>query len=197
MKQPFAGQLRLEPATDLHTHTTCSDGNLSPHDLMRKACDYQISVLGICDHDTTDALDTAIGISVHTPVDVLPGCELTCAEAGREYHLLAYCFEPSEDSFQRHLSRTRERRVRRCETMLERLRGEGVELSMDDVVSQAGGASIVRPHIAQALVAKGYVSSTQEAFDRYLSNHGAVYVPIEDQTIDEAIRVIHDAGGIA
>ncbi|MFM8180201.1 MAG: PHP domain-containing protein [Candidatus Kapaibacterium sp.] len=94
----------------------------------------EISVLGICDHDTTDALDTAIGISVHTPVDVLPGCELTCAEAGREYHLLAYCFEPSEDSFQRHLSRTRERRVRRCETMLERLRGEGVELSMDDVV---------------------------------------------------------------
>jgi len=197
MKQSFVGQLRLEPATDLHTHTTCSDGSLSPQDLVRKACEYQISVLGICDHDTTEALDIATRLSVHTPVDVLPGCELTCAESGREYHLLAYCFEPSEDSFQRYLSRTRDQRVARCEAMLERLRAENVDIRMDDVMVHAGGASIVRPHIAQALMAKGYVQSTQEAFDRYLSNHGPVYVPIADQTIDEAIRVIHDAGGIA
>lgn len=197
MKQSFVGQLRLEPATDLHTHTTCSDGSLSPQDLVRKACEYQISVLGICDHDTTEALDIATRLSVHTPVDVLPGCELTCAESGREYHLLAYCFEPSEDSFQRYLARTRDQRVARCETMIERLRAESVDICMDDVLVHAGGASIVRPHIAQALMAKGYVQSTQEAFDRYLSNHGPVYVPIADQTIDEAIRVIHDAGGIA
>lgn len=197
MKQSFAGQLRLEPATDLHTHTTCSDGSLSPQDLVRKACEYQISVLGICDHDTTEALEIATQLSVHTPVDVLPGCELTCAESGKEFHLLAYCFDATEDSFQRYLAGTRQLRVDRCQIMLERLRGIDVDIHMDDVLRFAGGASIVRPHIAQALIAKGYVQSTQEAFDKYLSNHGPVYVPIPDQTLDNAIKVIHNAGGIA
>lgn len=197
MTHSHAQQLRIEAATDLHTHTTCSDGSLTPSELVRKACEYQISVLAICDHDTTDAVHAAQEASADTPLEVLPGCELTCAESGREYHLLAYCMDTEEPAFQEYLSATRQMRVDRCEHMLRRLQACGPDITMDDVLMHAGGASIVRPHIAAALVTKGYVQTTQEAFDRYLHNRGEVYVPIPDRPLDTAVAMIHDAGGIA
>ncbi len=197
MKTTLTTQLSLLGRTDLHTHTTASDGFLSPTALVEKAARYGISVLAISDHDTTDALDEAQVAAAASNVELLTACELTCSEGGHEYHLLAYCFDKQNEALQNHLRETRRLRRSRAEAIIAKLNERGIALTMEEVVGIAGGDSIVRPHIAAGLVKIGAVQSTQEAFDRYLSNFGPAYVPIGENPIDVSIPIIHAAGGIA
>ncbi len=193
----IAGQLSLEPRTELHCHTTCSDGGLSPTALVEKAQKFQIDVLSITDHDTTDAYAEASAPALVAKMRLLSGCECTCSEQGKEYHLLAYGFDLQHRGFQSYLEHTRAQRRVRCLSILQKLSDLGMPLSLADVLEFAGGQSIVRPHIASALRKHGYVESTQEAFDKYLSNEAPAYVAIDDQPLEGAIALIHEAGGVA
>ncbi len=190
-------QLSLEPRTELHCHTTCSDGGLSPTQLVAKAQEFGLSILAITDHDSSEGFLEAQRSAAGTELEILTGCECTCSEGGQEFHLLAYAFNPLHEGFQAYLAHTRAQRRVRCEHILQRLAELGMSLSVDDVMEFAGGQSVVRPHIASAMVKKGFAQSTQDAFDRFLANDAPAYVAIAQQLLEDAIDIIHNAGGLA
>lgn len=181
---------------DLHTHTLYSDGQLAPADLVRKARQHGLQALAVTDHDTIDGLGEAMAAGERWGVEVLPGVELSVTVGEIEVHLLGYLFDREHDALRQHLTAFREARVHRAQQMVEKLRALGLPLSFEAVLEQAKGGAIGRPHVALALVAAGYVESYQAAFEQYLRDHAAAYVPKPLFPAEDALSMLHDAGGI-
>ncbi|MFM2144967.1 MAG: hypothetical protein RI899_755 [Actinomycetota bacterium] len=183
---------------DLHTHTDCSDGTDSPAQLVNKALAQGISVLAITDHDTTSGWSAAQQ-AIRPGLSLALGAEISClTKDGISVHMLGLLFDGENVDMQEILENTRDSRIPRARKMIELLNDAGIKISMEDVESvKPVGATLGRPHIADALVKNGVVASRDEAFTDLLSNNSPYYVAHLAPTPEEAISTIRRAGGVA
>lgn len=183
---------------DLHTHTTNSDGTDSPHALVNKALSAGISVLGITDHDTTSGWEEAI-TARRAHLSLVLGAEISClTEDGVAVHMLGLLFDGTHVGMQTMLEESRDSRLPRMRRMTELLTADGIEISLEEVfAAMPEGATLGRPHLADALVAKGHISSRDEAFTDLLHNESKYYVTHIAPTPEDAIRMIRSSGGVA
>ena len=184
---------------DLHLHTTASDGRLAPEELVRLLVERGVTVAAITDHDSTEGLRAAmLEAQRHPGFELICGIELGAvlpAEDG-DVHMLGYFLDIDNTAFQRSLMTFRDGRVERARGMVENLVRVGFQIEWERVVELAQGGAIARPHIAWALVEKGYFQSVQEAFDRYLGDEGIAYVGRTKLTTEKAINMIRSVGGV-
>lgn len=153
--------------SDLHTHSTFSDGQYCPLDLVARAKERGIEVLALTDHDTTDGVAEAMAAGGKLGVRVIPGVELSAKEY-HTFHILGYAYDPAAPELATLCARMKERRETRNRVILDYLLENGMALTLAEVESFAGGDIIGRPHFAQAMVKRGYVGSNREAFDKWL-----------------------------
>jgi len=184
-------------AVDLHSHTTASDGTLAPRELVRLAARHGVRVLAVTDHDSTAGLAEAMEEAKRLPpLEIVPGLEINCDVPGAEVHVLGYCVDWQATWFQEFLGAQREERRQRVYRIAVRLAELGMPIDPDAVFALVKEGSAGRPHVAQAMVDRGYVKSVREAFDRYLSMNGPANVPRKRFTPVEAVRVIRRARGV-
>jgi predicted metal-dependent phosphoesterase TrpH len=183
-------------AVDLHAHTTASDGALSPRELVRLAARQGVRVLAVTDHDSTDGLAEAMEEAARHGIEIVPGLELNCDVPGSEVHVLGYFVDWGADWFQAFLREQRAERTARVHRIVARLTELGMPLTAEEVFAICGEGSPGRPHVAQAMVRRGYVKSVREAFDRWLHAGGPANVPRRRLTPVEAVQVIRRAGGV-
>jgi predicted metal-dependent phosphoesterase TrpH len=183
---------------DLHTHTTSSDGTDTPHQLVNKAIVQGLEVLGIADHDTTAGWQEATQ-ALRGSLKLALGAEISClTNDGISVHMLGMLFDPNHQEMQTVLEETRDGRLPRMRKMIEKMRLEGMDISIEDVENAMPvGATMGRPHLADALVAKKIVKSRDEAFVDLLHNESRFYVSHAAPTPIEAISLIRRAGGVA
>jgi len=183
---------------DMHAHTTASDGQLTPSELVRLAASAGISGVAITDHDTTAGVEEAMQEGKLAGIHILPGIEISTVADGQDIHVLGYYTNNADPQWQQRIGELRETRVNRNHILLQKLNALGLELTLDEVFAAAAHTtvSIGRPHFAEVLIQKGYVSNKQEAFDKYLGEHGAAFVqPLRIHPV-EAFQWIRDAGGV-
>ena len=183
---------------DLHTHTTCSDGTDTPRELVNKAIVQGLEIVGITDHDTTSGWEEAQQ-SLRGSLQLALGAEISClTHDGISVHMLGLLFDPLHQEMQTVLEETRDSRLPRMRKMIENMRAEGMDISIEDVINaMPEGATMGRPHLADALVAKNIVKSRDEAFVDLLHNDSRFYVSHAAPTPAEAIALIRRAGGVA
>lgn len=183
---------------DLHLHTTVSDGRLTPTELVRLAASKGLEVISVSDHDTTDGLTEAYQAAREFPnLRIIPGIELSTDIPGDEIHLLGYFIQYTNGDFQDILRRFREGRLERARLMVEKLADLGVHIEWERVQEIAGEGSVGRPHIALAMVEKGYFKEPKDAFARYLGRNGLAYVERKKMTPEEGVRMLARVGGVA
>ncbi len=183
---------------DLHTHSSVSDGTDSPAELVAAAADAGLDVVGLTDHDTFEGLEAAYAAGERLGIEVVGGVEISARHAGASVHVLAYGCDPGDAELTGELARVREGRTGRLPAMLARLADLGLPLSEADVLAHAEDAtSLGRPHVADALVAAGYVPHRDEAFARWLYDGGPGYVDRYATPLERALDLIAGAGGLA
>ncbi|MGB9887422.1 MAG: PHP domain-containing protein [Moorellales bacterium] len=180
---------------DLHVHTRASDGALTPEEVIRRAREAGLEAVAVTDHDTTAGLEEALEAGRRLGVLVVPGIEISTEWQEEEVHLLGYWLDFRQNWLQERLTRRREGRLRRAEKIVRRLGELGLDVSWQRVLDLAGGAAVGRPHIALALVEKGYAPSLEEAFRRYLNRGAPAYIPRTPLSPAEAVAIIRRAGG--
>lgn len=180
---------------DLHLHTKASDGTFSPSEVIERALDLGLSAISITDHDTVEGIGEAISASKGR-ILVIPGVEISAELDGREYHILGYFIEWDQGWLREALMASARNRISRAEEMVRKLRGLGIGVDMDDVVAISGKGTITRLHIAIAMKEKGYVRTTEEAFDKYIGEGKPAYVERIRTSPQEAISMIRRANGI-
>jgi hypothetical protein len=183
---------------DLHTHTNFSDGTDSPTQLINKALAAGISVLGLTDHDSISGWQEAI-TALRPGISLVPGAEISCQTPdGISVHILGLLFDSENLELMSTMQATRENRHGRMAKIITRLNEAGIEISMQDVLDQlADGATLGRPHLADALVKKGVVASRDEAFAQMLHNKSKYYVSHYSPLPEAAIKMIKAAGGVS
>lgn len=184
------------PHVDLHMHSTASDGSLPPEDVVRAAHAAGLGVIALTDHDTLDGVDAARREGDRLGVRVITGVELSAHDADREVHLLALHLSRLE-AIETHLAYFRETRRTRAQRIVEALNGLGIAVTFEAVLAQAQGGAVGRPHVARAIIAGGWVTDSREAFDRYLGHGRPANVPKPRLPIADAVKLVHDAGGLA
>ncbi len=184
------------PRLDLHLHTTHSDGSLSVREVLTRAKQAQVVALAITDHDTVSGIPEALAIGQELGIEVLPGIEISSRHREKELHILGYGFDWQEPDFLDRLKSLRAGRHDRNPQIVEKLRALGVEITYEEVRDLAGTESVGRPHIARVLMKRGYVSSAKEAFDRFLADGKAAYVPRTLPDPATAVGWIRAAGGV-
>jgi 3',5'-nucleoside bisphosphate phosphatase len=184
-------------SADLHTHSDRSDGTDAPAELVRRAASKGIDVLGLTDHDTTDGWNEAADEAERIGIRLVRGLEVSCEFADRGVHLLAYEPDPTYPPLADELARIREGRAARLPAMLERLRSLGIDIDDSDLRRAAGDAAALgRPHVADALVARGVVADRSEAFATYLNRRGPGYVRRYAADLEQVIGWVTEAGGV-
>lgn len=185
---------------DLHTHTTASDGRCAPAELVARAAAAGVSVLSVTDHDTVDACDAAGQACAAAGVTFVPGIEITAVRDEVDVHVLGYFLDTRSPGLRVFLAEQRQRRLDRVGRIIVQLETLGLHLDADAILRPAidqPGTSIGRPAIARALVAAGYVKTSNEAFASWLSRGRPGFVAREGATPDNVIAQIHDAGGVS
>lgn len=182
---------------DLHMHTTASDGLLASAALVQAVREAGLQVFSVTDHDTVDALSEVEAHARGFGLRLIPGIELSAIWQRAELHILGHFVDPGNEALLAFLRGRREARRTRLQVMLSRLRALGMPVEADEVLARAQDGNVGRPHLARVMVQRGFVASTDEAFDRYLGEGKPAYVPRPDVMVPEAIRVIHQAGGLA
>jgi predicted metal-dependent phosphoesterase TrpH len=182
---------------DLHTHSTFSDGVLSPTELIDLAYRRGVRVMSLSDHDTTDGLPEAFAAAARYPdFTLIAGIEMSTDVPGSEVHVLGHFIDWHDEEFQAKLVNLRESRLGRARKMVERLGELGKPVTWQRVETLAGEGAVGRPHIALALLEAGHVSSVSEAFDLYLSRTGPAYVERERLTPSEVVEMIVSVHGL-
>jgi predicted metal-dependent phosphoesterase TrpH len=181
---------------DLHTHSNRSDGTFAPAELVRRAAERGLDVVAVTDHDTTEGLGEASATGEEAGIEVVPGVEFSAEHAGTSVHVLCYWMDVEDEALQAELRRLREDRFRRGELMVQKLRDLGHPISFERVREIAEGGNIVRPHVAQAMVEAGIVSSEEEAFERWIADGRPAHVPKHALEPLEALALIRGAGGL-
>jgi predicted metal-dependent phosphoesterase TrpH len=183
---------------DLHTHTSYSDGTDTPAQLINKALAAGISIIGLTDHDSISGWQEATD-ALRTGISLVPGAEISCQTPdGISVHILGLLFDSNNSELMNTLEKTRKNRHGRMEKIIARINEAGIEITMDDVLEQlSDGATLGRPHLADALVKKGIVASRDEAFTQMLHNNSKYYVSHYSPTPEAAIKFIKAAGGVS
>jgi hypothetical protein len=182
---------------DFHCHSTASDGILSPSELVKLAYEQGVRVMALTDHDSTEGVAEARRAGERYPdFTLVPGVEMGTDIAGGEVHVLGHFLDPDDPELAETLRRSRESRVGRGRGMVERLRELGLDVTWEQVQRFAGDGAVGRPHVAQALLEKGYVSTVTEAFDKYIGRNGPAYVERQKLTPAEAVATIVRLGGV-
>jgi 3',5'-nucleoside bisphosphate phosphatase len=182
---------------DLHTHTTASDGRLSPRQLIAHAVEVGLCAVAITDHDTVDGIAQAREYAREIGMPFVPGIEISAEyTATGTMHILGYFIDETTDSFSDALTFLKRARKNRNPQIIERLNHYGVDVTMEDVRREAGSDQIGRPHFARAIVRKGFASSIPEAFERFVKKGAPCYVNKERFSPERAIELIRKAGGI-
>ena len=181
---------------DLHLHTTFSDGRLTPTQLVELIVSKGITVASVTDHDSTEGIPEALEAAARFPqLTIIPGIELSTDIPGTEVHMLGYFIRYEDAAFQEMLRSFRDGRVDRAREMVDKLGALGLPVDWERVCELAQGA-VGRPHIAQAMVEKGYISRPQEAFVHYLGRNGLAYAERTKMTPAEAVDYIRGVGGV-
>lgn len=181
---------------DLHAHTTASDGTFTPRELVELAKRNGLAAVAVTDHDTTAGLSEAQAAGEELGVEVVPGIELSTEFEGKEVHVLGYFYNPEHAALRTLTQQMRDDRLHRMDNMIVKLQQAGVGITRDEVVEEAKGGAVGRPHIARVLVRKGYVSDIPDAFDKYLGSGKPGYVERLKITPEHAVRLILEAGGV-
>ena len=183
---------------DLHTHTTFSDGTDTPTQLINKALATGITTIALTDHDSISGWQEATS-ALRPGICLVPGAEVSCQTLdGISVHILGLLFDPSNNALIDTLEKTRENRYGRMEKIIAKINEAGINISMSDVLEQlSDGATLGRPHLADALVKKGVVASREEAFAQMLHNHSKYYVSHYSPTPEAVIKLIKEAGGVS
>ena len=176
---------------ELHTHTTYSDGILTPQQLVERAANNGVKAMAITDHDTLHGWDEAIAAAKPYGMEIVPGVELSTVHNGRSLHILGYY--PQKELISAPLAERLAGRKRRAKQMVENLGAMGYPLELNPLDNNM---ALGRPHIATAMIRAGYVDSSQEAFERFLGEDKPAYVHYEKFSIQEGIALIKDCGGI-
>ncbi len=203
---------------DLHTHTTESDGSMTPTELVRHAFEQGLCAVAVTDHDTVKGVEQAIEEGKRLGIEVIPGVEISVdlsqreislyppslnpnqqdssADVIPEMHLLGYFFRNQYDSIRNTLEQLRDNREQRNPRIVHKLNELGFAMDMEEVTALAAGGVVGRPHIARVMVDKGYVASVEEAFEKYLANGRPAYFRKDKLTPEEGISEIFRAGGV-
>lgn len=182
---------------DLHSHTTASDGQYPPHEQVALAARAGVTVLAVTDHDTVAALGACEVAAKAKNMRLVPGIEISCIHHRREVHLLGHFIDPADARLGAYALQLVDERSKRMELMIKKLVGQGVPVTMEQVRALAGEATLTRPHLARVLVELRVCSSTKEAFDRFLGDGRSAWVPRFELSVEDAITLIHGAGGTA
>ena len=181
---------------DLHLHSTFSDGIFDPFELMKLAKDKGIRILSITDHDTIKAIDSSLKISHKLGLDFIPGIEISSQLNSTEIHLLAYYFDYKNKAILKLLEDIKLLRTIRAKEIVAKLNKIGFLINFSDVEKFSGSSPVCRPHIAEALIKKGYVKNYAEAFRKYLYDSGPADVKKSFISPSDVIKLIHKANGI-
>lgn len=186
--------------TDLHMHTTASDGRCTPRELVDRVVAAGITVMAVTDHDTTASIDEVRELARARGIEAHSGIEITAVEDGRDLHVLGYFLDPAEARLIEFLRVQRETRVRRVHAIAARLAELGVPIDLPALLDEAQrnlGRSIGRPQVARALQRAGHVADVKEAFDRFLRAGGPAFVSRPGSPPEVVFAIIHRAGGVA
>ena len=182
---------------DLHLHTTASDGRSSPEEIVRKAAKRGLGVIAITDHDSTEGIAAALKeAESFSSLLVIPGVEISTDVPNGEVHILGYFIDYHNKELQQALKRLRSSRYDRAQTMIAKLCDLGIHIEWSRVLEIAGGGSVGRPHIAQAMFERGYIPSIQEAFTKYIGYGGPAYAERRRMTPKEAVELISRVNGL-
>ncbi len=186
-----------ERTLDLHSHTTASDGDHSPTELIAHAKEVGLTAIAVTDHDTLAGLGEAIEAGKRYGVEVIPGIELSGEIDYGQCHILGLLVQPDSVLMKTRLHEVLHNRRLRNEKIMAKIQAQGVDATLEEVEAESGGEVIARPHFAKVLLKKGFVSSMQEAFDKHLTPGGTFYVDRVRLSPEECIALIHQAGGVA
>ncbi len=187
----------MEPPCDLHLHSYYSDGNLSPEALVERARDAGLSAVSITDHDSVSGQEESFRAGRSRGIEILSGIEFSVMESGHQIHILGYCYDTGDPRLRERIRYLEQSRLVRARSIVERLLACGVRISFDEVLAEAGRGTIGRPHIARILLRRGIVTNIQEAFDRFIGFRRPAHVSKTVLPVEEVIRLITDAGGVA
>ncbi|WP_029144500.1 PHP domain-containing protein [Microbacterium luticocti] len=187
---------RFSGPSDLHLHSDRSDGTQPPAEVMRAAHRHGLRTVALTDHDTTAGWAEAAQAATSLGMTFIPGMEFSAKHRWRSVHVLAYLIEPDDPALRAETSRVRRSRMDRARTMADRI-SRDYDLTWDDIVAQTtDGATVGRPHIADALVAKGHVRDRTEAFAGILNPDGDYYVALYAPDPVTAVALVAGAGGV-
>ncbi len=182
---------------DLHLHSTASDGRFSPEEIVRKSAEQGLTVIALADHDNVNGVATALATArAFSGLKVIPGVEISTYVPRGEVHVLGYFIDYTSGELRVRLERVCNSRRERAQRMIAKLGNLGIRIEWQRVQEIAGTGSMGRPHIAQALLEKGYVASVNQAFAKYLGRGGLAYVEWEKMTPVEAVGLILQANGL-
>ena len=181
---------------DLHTHSTFSDGSLSPEELVTLAAEAKLSAVALTDHDTTDGVPCFLKACERVGIEGIPGVEISVDFEPGTMHMLGYFMDIHNVALQSALQNVKDGREKRNHQILKKLCGLGMELNWEEVAALAGSDVIGRPHIVQALIARGYIKTKDEAFNKFLGKGKSAYVERFRLSIREGIDCIRNAGGV-
>ncbi|MFH1775381.1 MAG: PHP domain-containing protein [Chloroflexota bacterium] len=182
---------------DLHLHSTASDGRFSPEEIVRLAAGRGLTIIALADHDTADGIVPALAAAEAFPeLRVIPAVEISTDIPSGEIHVLGYFIDLTDQELAASLKRFRHSREERAGGMVAKLRNLGIRIELERVREIAGAGSVGRPHLAQAMLEKGYIASLAEAFSKYIGHGGPAYVARDKMAPAEAVRLILGAGGL-
>ena len=187
----------IEAYIDLHTHSTESDGMLSPEALMELAAQQQVAAIALTDHDTVSGLPAARRAADRLGIELVPGIELSTDYCGTEVHILGYYIEEANAAFLGKVQEFCDAREERNKKMVLRLQEEGFDFTYEELRAAFPDSVLTRAHFARFLADRGYVRNMDAAFRQYIGNSCRCYVPRERITPMEAVSLIHERGGLA
>ncbi|MBN1290912.1 MAG: PHP domain-containing protein [Candidatus Latescibacteria bacterium] len=186
----------LHGTIDLHIHTTCSDGQDTPEEIVDAYVQGGYTTIAITDHDSVDGVIRGLEAAKDKPIELIPGIELSSIEDIYDIHILGYYMNYDNDEFRKRIAFFKEKRKERAEEIVKNLNFLGLDIQFETVLRIAHGAPVGRPHIAEALLSEELIMTYNEAFARYIGDQGPAYVPKYKVTPAEAIELILNSGGI-
>jgi len=193
LSDPAPGDAR---PIDLHLHSTASDGAYPPEEVVARAAAAGLGAIALTDHDTLDGVPTAAAAGAGAGIRVIPGCEFSVAAPWGEMHLLGYFLQVGWDPLERFLAACRADRERRGAEMVEKLQRLGLGLDLQDVLAEAQGGAMGRPHVARALVRRQAVATVQDAFDRFIGWGRPGFVEKRLPSFRAVADLVHSCGGV-